>query len=88
MVLTEKMTLNCEIRKRRLDFLTNLNNLASLAILDDKNAGIIRADERKKRVREQLIDGIPYNYTKVLLQENEKNYGGLPLLYYSQKKSN
>ena len=51
------------------DFLTDLQRLANLAIVDDAGAGINRADERTRRVRERFIQGMPFKYKKVLLRE-------------------
>ena len=49
-----------------LDYLTDLNRLASLTILDNGDAGTIRADERNRRVREQFMGGMSFKYKKVL----------------------
>ena len=57
-----------------LDFLTQLNILARLTILDDNGARIIGADERNRRVREQFIGGMPYRNSIILLREHENVY--------------
>ena len=51
------------------DFLTDLQRLANLAIVDDVGARIDRNDERTRRIREQFIQGMPFKYKKVLLRE-------------------
>ena len=51
------------------DFLTDLQRLANLAIVDDAGAGIDGSDERTRRTQEQFIQGMPFKYKKVLLRE-------------------
>ena len=53
------------------DFLTDLQRLANLAIVDDPAAHINRTDERTRRIREQFIQGMPFKNKKVLLKEND-----------------
>ena len=57
------------VKEQPDDFLTDLQRLANLAIVDDVGAGIDRNDERTRRIREQFIQGMPFKYKKVLLRE-------------------
>ena len=60
------------VKEQPDDFLTDLQRLANLAIVDDVGAGIDRNDERTRRIREQFIQGMPFKYKKVLLRELDK----------------
>ena len=57
------------------DFLTDLQRLAELSIVDVPAstgvAAIDRSDERTRKVREQFIQGMPFKYKKALLKEDE-----------------
>ena len=57
------------VKEQPDDFLTDLQQLANLAIVDDVGAGIDRNDERTRRIREQFIRGCPSN-TKKFFSEN------------------
>ena len=57
------------VKEQPDDFLTDLQRLANLAIVDDVGARIDRNDERTRRIREQFIQGMPFKYKKVLLRE-------------------
>ena len=52
------------------DFLTDLQRVANLAIVDHPAAHIDHTDERSRRIREQFIQGMPFKYEKGLLKEN------------------
>ena len=59
------------VKEQPDDFLTDLQRLANLAIVDDPAAHIDRTDERTRRIREQFIQGMPFKYKNVLLKEND-----------------
>ena len=48
------------VKEQPDDFLTDLQRLANLAIVDDPAAHIDRTDERTRRIREQFIQGMPF----------------------------
>ena len=59
------------IKEQQDGFLAYLQRLANLAIVDDDEAGLDRTDERQRRIKEQFIQCMPFNYNKVLLNEND-----------------
>ena len=57
------------VKEQPDDFLTDLQRLANLAIVDHVGAGSDRNDERTRRIRKQFIQGMPFKYKKSLLRE-------------------